>query len=385
MKIAFVAQDDLSAVIFSGWYARQFATRSDIELSTVCSLGTHSQELSELGCRQITVKGYRFVHPYRDLKYFASLLRVFRRERFDMVVTFGTKPNIYGALAARLAGVPRVVVAVRGLGRAFSGGSRSLHRLLRAVIRCQYRLSCGGASRVWFTNRGDFDYFVQAGLVDRTKCFVTTNGVSLDYFSMGRVDPNSLDALRRELSIRKGAFVVIMVARLVWSKGIREFIGAAEILRLTHPDIRFVLVAPAEHGADAISEDYVSDACRPPNVTWLKFRKDVRELYALADLAVLPSYYKEGGYPRALLEPMALGKPVIAADTDECRGPVEDCKNGYLVPPRDAVALARRIEDLYRDDDKRRRFGMRSLEIMRTRFDEAIIGAQVLSELGISG
>jgi N,N'-diacetylbacillosaminyl-diphospho-undecaprenol alpha-1,3-N-acetylgalactosaminyltransferase len=384
MKIAFVAQDDLSTVIFAGWYARQFQNRADVEFYTICAPGTHAQELDRLGTRRITVPGYRFVNPYRDLRYFVTLLRVFRRERFDVVVTFGTKPNVYGALAARVARVPKIVVAVRGLGRVFADSRRVVDRVLRLAVGVQYRLSCWAASRVWFTNQSDLNYFARAGIVDPAKSFVTTNGVNLHFFCMDRVTPAAVETVRNELAIGADQFVVVMVARLVWAKGIREFVDAAR--RLVHRrQIKFLLVAPREAGTDAVPPSYLEEAGKQSNMTWLDFRKDVRELYALADVAVLPSYSKEGGYPRALLEPMALGKPVIAADTDECRGPVEEGANGYLVPPRDAQALARRIEELYLDEPKRRRFGERSLEIVQTRFDEDLIGRQVLAQLGIAG
>ena len=105
--------------------------------------------------------------------------------------------------------------------------------------------------------------------------------------------------------------------------------------------------------------------------------------YALADLSVLPSYYKEGGYPRALLEAMALGKPVIAADTDECRGPVDDGRNGFLVPARDASALAQRIVRILDDDDLYEKFGRRSLERIRNEFDDRVVAREVLSAMSI--
>jgi glycosyltransferase involved in cell wall biosynthesis len=201
---------------------------------------------------------------------------------------------------------------------------------------------------------------------------------------MARIPAQALAALREELAIAPGDFVVVMVARLLWQKGVREFAAAAAHLRKLHPGIRFVLVAPPEDAGElAVPEAFVRDLERQGILKWLGFRKDVRELYALADVAVLPSYYKEGGYPRTLLEPMALGKPVIAADTDDCRGPVRHGENGFLVPPRDAAALAARIEDLFNDPVLRGRFGACSLEIMREEFDDRVVGRQVLAEIGL--
>ena len=161
-----------------------------------------------------------------------------------------------------------------------------------------------------------------------------------------------------------------MVARLVWSKGIREFGQAAELLKNRLPNLRFLLIASEEpNSQQAVPLSFVREMEKRANLTWVEFRKDVRDLFAMADLAVLPSYYKEGGYPRTLLEPMGMGKPVIAADTPDCRAPVEHCKNGFLVPPRDAGEVARPIEEIAVNPELAVAVGRRSLAPVWEQFD----------------
>ena len=148
------------------------------------------------------------------------------------------------------------------------------------------------------------------------------------------------------------------------------------------PKLHFLLVAPSEFGSpEAVQESYVRDAEAKSNLKWLGFRDDVRNLYAVADLSVLPSYYKEGGYPRALLEAMALGKPVIAADTEECKGPVDEGLNGYLVKPRSVESLTTAIIKVFSDNNRRKRFGNHSLEKMRREFDDQIVVRDVLKKI----
>lgn len=385
MKIGFIAQDSLSTLIFATFYAHELAARPGVTFCMISSLEPlYQREIEALPGRHIVVEGQRFIGAVQDFLYLINLWRVIRRERFDVIVTFGTKPNVFGAFAARLAGTPRILVAVRGLGRVFGDQSTLGARLLRRIVRGLYRLSCQSATRVWFTNRNDREYFVKTGLLGEEKTFLTKNAVNLKQYSMARILASALAALRQELGVKPGEFVVLMVARLIWQKGVREFAEAARQLRQTHPGMRFLLVAPPEDASDlAVPESYVHDLEREGVLTWLGFRKDVLELYALADVAVLPSYYREGGYPRALLEPMALGKPVIAADTEDCRGPVRHGENGFLVPPRDGRALAARIEELFSDPGLRSRFGARSLEIAREEFDDRIVGRQVLAEIGV--
>ena len=384
-RVAFVAHDGLSTVNFARWFAGEFRRRQDVRFFTISSRDIYEHELDALGSVHLDISPGRFVEPLRDVAYLLALYRAFTRERFDVVVTFGTKPNIYGPLAARLAGTTRVILAVRGLGRVFNPPASIGGRALSWVMHRLYRAACRSADRVWFTNPHDRDYMVAHGLAAADRTFLTANSVDPDFFSMDGASRADLHGLRRELGIADGEVVVIMVARMIWLKGIAEFVSAAATVRASHPHVRFVLVAPLEEGSpQAVPPEYMTDAQRSGHVTWLEFRKDVRELYAIADIAVLPSYYKEGGYPRALLEPMALGKPVIAADTLECRGPVEPGGNGFLVPPRDAAALAARVEQLAVDPALRARFGARSRAIVLERFADAIVGRQVLAEIGVA-
>jgi glycosyltransferase involved in cell wall biosynthesis len=115
----------------------------------------------------------------------------------------------------------------------------------------------------------------------------------------------------------------------------------------------------------------------------LGFQDDVKSLYAIADLAVLPTYYREGGYPRGLLEPMAMGKPVIATNSDHCRGAIEEGKNGLLVPVKDAEALAEAIRCIMSDDELRERMGRYSMLKAARDFDEEVIVPAALLKLGL--
>jgi glycosyltransferase involved in cell wall biosynthesis len=177
--------------------------------------------------------------------------------------------------------------------------------------------------------------------------------------------------------------VVIMVARMIWPKGVREFVEAAELLKERRPGVHFLLVAPLEIGSpDAVPEAYVRGRERTGNLRWLGFQKDVRQLYAMSHLAVLPSFYKEGGYPRALLEPMAMGKPVITTDTDGCRGVVDHGRDGYLIPPKDSKSLMDAVEEMISDERKLAEFGNRARVKMVCEFDERVIVPSAIKALG---
>jgi glycosyltransferase involved in cell wall biosynthesis len=170
---------------------------------------------------------------------------------------------------------------------------------------------------------------------------------------------------------------------MIWPKGIREFVEAAKQLVARHGDWRFILMANKEHGnADEVPENYIAENAANANLVWIQYRNDLRPYYALADLTVLPSYYREGGHPRAILESMAMGNPVITTDNVDCRDAVDPDVNGYWVPARDATALANAIERIILDADKLRSFGEQSRVRAVRLFNEKTIVTHALSELG---
>lgn len=382
MRVAMVCPDDLSVLTFCKGFVKTLRHDPAYKIYTISPITYYLQEIQAMDATHINVAMSRYINPLNDLNYLVTLYKIFRREKIDVVVNWATKPNLFGTPAARLAGVRKVIYAVRGRGSAFLANTGLKARLVEVVVSALYRLASQAADKVWFTNAGDLEYFLSRGLVAPGKTMLTKNSVNLDDFSPEAVRQDLVEQLRRELGLDQGQLVVIMVARMVWSKGVRELVEAAEILKDRLPQVVFLVVGPIEPGSpNLIPEEFLRAAEKRANLHWLGFRKDVRELYALSDLAVLPSYYKEGGYPRALLEPMALGKPVIAADTPDCRGPVEDGRNGYLVPPRDSQALAQAIARIMENEELRQQFGQYSRQKIEREFDDQLVVTRLIEEL----
>jgi N,N'-diacetylbacillosaminyl-diphospho-undecaprenol alpha-1,3-N-acetylgalactosaminyltransferase len=382
MRVALVCPDDLSTLLYNKSLIKALRQDRANVIFTISPITDYQNEIQALDATHIAVEMSRYINPLNDLKYLLTLCKIFRRERIDVVMGWTTKPNLFSPLAARLAGARQVIFAVRGMGSAFLGSPGLKARLLKNLVSALYWLSSRLADKVWFTNRGDLEYFISRGLAASGKSILTKNSVNLDDYALSALKSGRLQQLRQELGLGSGQRVVIMVARMVWSKGIRELVDAAQSLKENLPHVVFLLVGPREEGSpDLVPEEFLREAEKRANLRWLGFRKDVKELYALADLAVLPSYYKEGGYPRALLEPMALGKPVIAADVPDCRGPVEAGRNGFLVPPRDAGALAQAIKRIMEDEQLRQQFGRHSRRKMEKEFDDRLVVARLIAEL----
>ena len=262
--------------------------------------------------------------PLGDALLFLRYLRILHSIRPAVFLGFTIKPNIYGSLAAQLVG-SAVINNITGLGMTFTK-KNWLSRLVSAL----YRLALRRSSTVFFQNRDDHALFVELGLVSRGQARqLPGSGVDLERFR-GRVASPLSDA----------GFGFLLLGRLLWDKGVGEYVKAAAIVRAAEPSVRcrilgFLEVDNRSAVPRAVLDQWVSDAV----IEYLGETDDVRPFMNQADCVVLPSYYREG-IPRSLLEAAAMGKPIIATDAPGMREIVDDGMTGYLVEPRDAQSLA---------------------------------------------
>jgi N,N'-diacetylbacillosaminyl-diphospho-undecaprenol alpha-1,3-N-acetylgalactosaminyltransferase len=384
MTVALTCPDGLSVVLFCEGIIKALRSGGRQRVLVLTEVGEYRAQIEEFGADCINVPMSRYIDPVRDACYVMTLWRIMRREKCTGVLNFSTKPNIYGAIAARLAGVKRIVLHVVGRGASFQPGRSLKSRMMQSVMRRLYTLSCSLSDRVWFTNPNDLQFFVDTRIVESSRTILTHNYLDTSYYAPEMESEADVAALRTELAISPGQLVVLMVARLIRPKGVFEFAGAAELLRERYPDCRFLLVAPPEPNApQSIAPADIKAYEARAHFRWLGFRHDMRRLYAMCDIAVLPTYYKEGGYPRALLEPMSMGKPLITTTSEDCRATVDEGRNGLLVPPRDTEALAEAIAMLVRDPSLRARFGRHSREKAVAEFEEKAIVEGPLREAGL--
>jgi len=297
----------------------------------------------------------RGMNPLSDLRYLASLLALFRRERPDVVHLFTIKPVIYGGVAARLAGMPRMVSTITGLGYAFTGDRGWLTRLVGAM----YRVSLAGCSHTWFLNPEDLACFLDRRIVGPEKAGILPGeGVDCGHFSP-RPRPEGEGA----------GPLVLYVGRMLGDKGLHELAGAAGRVRESRPQARFRLVGPRDvNNPSVVSREDLEDWVARGLVEWPGPTDDVRPHLAQADVVVLPSYRE--GVPRSLLEAGAMERPVVATDVAGCREVVEHGVTGLLVPPRDEEALARAVESLLADPARAAAMGRAGRERVLSRFSE---------------
>lgn len=289
----------------------------------------YAGKLIDLGCRYVPITiDNRGTNPLRDLKLIRAYYRVLADLRPSCLLAYTIKPNIYGSLSARLLGIP-VINTVEGLGSPFVRKS-----WVTLMARQLFRLAFAGTHRGIFVNAEDRDYFIQTGLI-RGSVAVRVPGCGVD---TARFAPGVCD--------RDGAFRFLLAGRLLWDKGIREFVEAARRIRQRYPHARFQLLGFVEQSErGAVSREDLQSWQSEGLIEYLGSAEDVVPFIAAADCVVLPSYYREG-IPRALMEAASMGKPIIGTDSVGCRDIVEDGVNGFTVRARDAADLAEKMEQL---------------------------------------
>lgn len=298
------------------------------------------------------------INPLTELLSVARLRSVFKRQGIDLVLSYTPKGNLYAALACMALGVP-FVPNVSGLGRAFIRRSPVTWTALGL-----YRLTFRRAHRVFFQNLDDLEIFVRAKLVDPAKAErLPGSGVDLVRFRPQPAAPNpAVDAP-----------VFLLVARMLWDKGVGEYVNAARMVRQRFPNARFVLLGGLAGGnPSAIPGRQVDAWVKEGVVTYLGSTEDVRPYLAQADCVVLPSYRE--GVPRVLLEAAAMALPLITTDAPGCRDAVRHGETGFICNPRNADDLAQKMHSFMAlTCDQRQAMGRRGRAFVEQNFDEQLV------------
>jgi len=306
--------------------------------------------------------GIEFVPISLDRKTFNPLkawvtvnqLRAILRElRPDVLHTSTLRPNVYGALAGWLAGVPVVVCSVTGLGTLYTNHDLRT-RLLRWGVEQVTRLALRVADAVIFQNLDDQRYYLSQKLCRPEQArLIVSSGIDVRAFSPDRFSPYERQRLRQERGLSPDTVVVTMIARLIAPKGVREFLQAAERL---NGKACFVLIGEPDPGnLDSLTWEEIGEYVQRGVVLAPGWQKDVPPWLAITDIFVLPSYRE--GTPVTVLEAMAMGLPVVATDVPGCREAVVHGETGFLVPPRDVEQLTWAIQRLVEDPELRQRMG----------------------------
>jgi glycosyltransferase involved in cell wall biosynthesis len=326
------------------------------------------------GIPHFAVPMTRRITPIADLRCLWDLVRIMRREQFDVVHTHTPKAGLLGQLAARIAGVPTVANTLHGFY--FHDDTKPW---LRRFYIWMERVAANCSDTILSQNREDMATAVAEHIAKPEQLKWLGNGIDVARFDRRRLMDSSLEDLRREIGIDAGAPVIGFVGRLVEEKGILDLLQAATTVIEAIPNAQLLIVGPYdEEKPDALRPDVAERYGVAANCRFVGMRNDMPELYALMDVLVLPSYRE--GFPRAPMEASAMGVPAMATDIRGCREAVVHGENGLLFPVGDADALAQSLIELLQDDERRARMGEAGRRIAEDRFDEQKVFDRVLSE-----
>ncbi len=329
--------------------------------------GPYGERLRALGLHWMPVAlNRRSLNPLREAGFVLSLARLLRRERPDVVHGFTLKCAIYGSLASRLAGVPGRVNAVTGMGYVFTSEDPKA-RLLRPLVRALMRLALDGKrARLILQNPDDVAFFTTHRLVNPERIrLIPGSGVDCQRFHPGPP---------REPG---GPLRVLLPARLLWDKGLAEYVAAARQLKGEGRDIQFLLAGQPDPGNPAsVPEGTVKQWVAEGVLDWLGHVEDMPALFRSVDVVALPSYRE--GLPKGLIEAGASGCALVTTDVPGCREVVSDGMDGLLIPARHSDALAYAISRLHDEPEFRAQLANSARQKASSHFDENIVIQETL-------
>lgn len=350
----------------SHFMARALAAKdAGYEVLVLTQVIKHGEQIAQSGLRLIPLDlDRRSLNPFSTLRSLLQIFRVYRSECPNLVHHIAIKPILLGTMAARLLGIRNIVNAIVGMGY-LSTSDRLTVCLLRPILNVALRsfLNPTG-SRVVFENKDDLRAFVAQGQV-RASDAILIRGAGV---APGQIQSSGY---------AKRSPLVVLVARLLWDKGIGEYVDAARLLKQRGVKARFAIIGEVDRDNRGCIDSSTIEAWRAERVVELwGFRTDIEQVLAEATIACLPSYRE--GLPRSLLEAMAVGLPCVTTDVPGCREAVRDGDNGLLVPAKNPSALADALERLIHNPEQAKRMGSRGRERLEMEFSEQHVNQSTL-------
>ena len=327
------------------------------EIFTIAFKDEYSEKLIDEGFHFTAINlNNNGTNPLKDLKSIYSYYRIYKKIRPDVICHNAIKPNIYGTIAAGILGIP-VVNNISGLGTLFIKKKFSTQ-----IAKLLYRFSQRKASKIFFQNKDDLNLFLENKLIENSKAQV--------------IPGSGVDTLRfmpQEAKEERLDFTFLFIGRLLYDKGIREYVEAVQLLKNKYPRTKFCILGPLyENNATAITKETLTNWINSDAIIYLGQTDRVEEVMKVADCVVLPSYRE--GLSKVLIEASSMGLPIVTANVPGCRDVVIDNETGFLCEVKNSKDLANKMEKMLLLSVKERmKMGhyarKRAIEI----FDEKII------------
>lgn len=315
--------------------------------------------------RQIKVER-NGLNPLKDLTTLKQLINFMKKEKPDKIFTYQAKTVIYGCLAAKISGINEVYPLIAGLGSIFRG-NRFKNKVLKAILKIEYKIACKVSKKVLFQNNDDKNEFIYSGLIKEEQTFlINGSGVNLEKFKSV--------PLPQESSF-------LFIGRLIKDKGVIEYLEACKRIKEKYPSIRCLLVGPYDNNPSALQPIELKPYIDKGVIEYYGEQSDVRPFIADCSTYVLPSYHE--GTPKTVLEAMAMGRSIITSDAPGCRETVIDGENGYLIAVKDIEGLVEKMEYLILNPNVSSAMGEKSLVVAKDKYDVNTVNQSIISIMGL--
>jgi glycosyltransferase involved in cell wall biosynthesis len=324
---------------------------------TIFTIDTgRKEEIESYGFRCISLPTSRAgTQIWNEFKVVWFLYSYYKKEKPNIVHHVAVKPVTYGSLAAKYSNVPKVVNALSGLGFLYINAEKN--RVLHKILNIVFRYSFANPNITFILqNHDDFKMIHDLKILKPHQIkLIKGSGVDLDLFSYHEEMPSE-------------KIKVVLPARMLWDKGVGEFVEAAKHLYTKYGhQAEFILAGESDMGnKSGISAQQLDDWSKNDFITWIGFQKDIKGLLKNAHIIVLPSYRE--GLPKSLIEACAIGRPIVTTDVPGCREVVKDGLNGFLVSVKDFQSLSNAIEKLILDRDLRIKMGKEGRKLAEREF-----------------
>ena len=355
MKIAIGYNTSHYAWMFRENLIKKLIEKGNIVI-IIAPLDEYSINFEKIGVKHIDIKIKMNRNIFSDINIIKDFFKIFKKENVDIYLGYTIKPNIYGSIAAYLLGI-KIINNIAGLGSTFINRS-----ITTVVVQYLYKIALFKSDTVFFQNKDDLNLFLEKKII-KHKNFDLIPGSGVDLIKYN------------ELVFKKpeNNFIFLLIGRILFEKGIREYVEAARIIKLKNKNVIFQLLGPIDSkNPSTIPASMIEEWHSMGIINYIGVSADVRKEIAIADCVVLPSYRE--GTPRSLLEAAAMGKPLITTNSVGCREVVEHNYNGFLCNTYDHVDLANKMMQLMSlPHSKIQQMGQNSRKKVESQFSEEIV------------
>ena len=357
MRILILANYDLGLYKFRKELLEKLCNRNKVFVS--CPYGDYIDKIREIGCKYIRQEFNRKgTNPFADFRQLIDYIRIIKKIKPNIVLTYTIKPNIYGGLACQLTNTP-YITNITGLGTAVENEG-----VMQKITCLLYKIGLKKANMVFFQNKANCLFMLKRNIINKNYSLIPGSGVNTSHFSL--IDYPNSDTVD-----------FVFISRIMKEKGIVQYLNAAKYIRKKYPQTRFHICGSCETDYEAILKKYESDNI----IIYHGNIDDVREIHKISQCTIHPSFYPEG-MSNVLLESCACGRPIITTDRPGCGEIIDDGVNGFVVEQKNSKDLIAKIEMFMKlSVEERKAMGLSGRSKVEKEFNRRIVIDEYIKEI----